>query len=356
VHGADSLPYVAARPDIALVSLGTTMGWRRSDESFAELVREAGASCEVVPVRLGRARRLRVAMALTDVVEATAARRAAAGLDARALVYSSITAALLQRPAAPYAVRFDTLAALNRPGLGGAWQRRREPGVLHRARLLLPLSRAAATAAGELLGGGPSGVVVPPPLPEVERRPRELDAAAYAGNPGKRGLDLLCRAWARAAPDGARLVVSGIEAGPARRYLRRTGTPEPPGVEFVGALPPERWLDTLARAGVFVSAARYEDFGIAQLEALGSGTPLVTLPTAGPNEALPLARRLAPELVAEDSTPGALAEALRRGLALDPAARERYAQQAARLLGPYRREAVGRVVADEVLPALLSES
>jgi glycosyltransferase involved in cell wall biosynthesis len=342
--------------DIALVSLGTTMGWRRADEAFAEMVREAGASCEVVPVRVGGAGRLRRTMALTDLVEAGAARRSAAGISARAVVYSSVTAALLQRPPAPYAVRFDTLAVLNRPGIGGAWQRRRERPVLAGARLLIPWSDAAATAARAVLGGGPPAAVVPPPLPDLEPRAgRELDAVAYAANPDKRGLDLLCQAW-RAAPAGARLVVGGIDAEDARRFLSRRDVPEPQGVDWAGPLPPGAWLETVARARLFVNASRYEDWGLAQMEALAAGTPVATVPTPGPNAALPLARRLAPELVAGESTAEALALALGAGLALDDAARRGYAERARELLVPYRREAVARVVREEVVPALLSES
>jgi glycosyltransferase involved in cell wall biosynthesis len=348
---------VSGRADIALVSLGTTMGWRRADEGFAELVREAGASCQVVPVRIGTAGRLRRTMALTDLVEAAAARRSATGIRARAVVYSSVTAALLQRPPGPYAVRFDTLAALNRPGLGGAWQRRREKRVLAGARLLLPWSEPADLAARAVLGGGgPPAAVVPPPVPELEpRTERDLDAAAYAGNPDKRGLDLLCRAW-RAAPKGTRLVVGGIDQEAARRFLRRRGVPEPEGVEWAGPLPAEQWLRTVARARLFVNASRYEDWGLAQMEALAAGTPLATVPTPGPNVALPLARRLGPELVAAELAAEPLARAVRAGLSLDEGARASYAARAREMLAPYRREAVARVVRDEVVPALLTES
>ena len=65
------------RPDVVLVSLGTTMGLREADEAFARQLRAAGASCEIARVRLGASAQLRRTMALTDVVEALAARRAA---------------------------------------------------------------------------------------------------------------------------------------------------------------------------------------------------------------------------------------------------------------------------------------
>jgi glycosyltransferase involved in cell wall biosynthesis len=107
---------------------------------------------------------------------------------------------------------------------------------------------------------------------------------------------------------------------------------------------------------VFVNASRYEDFGIAQLEALAAGTPLVTVASAGPNVALPVARRLAPELVAERRNPDSLAGALRAGLGLSAQQRAAYGRAARLLLEPYGREELARVVRHEVLPRLLTSS
>jgi glycosyltransferase involved in cell wall biosynthesis len=122
----------------------------------------------------------------------------------------------------------------------------------------------------------------------------------------------------------------------------------------MGELSRERWLATVASARVFVNASRHEDWGLAQMEALSAGTPLVTVPSCGANVALPLAAKLAPRLVAPERTTEALARALRAGLAIDESARERYAAKAARLLEPYREERLRRRVADEVLPVLLA--
>jgi glycosyltransferase involved in cell wall biosynthesis len=352
---------LAGRVDIAIVSLGTTMGWRRGDEALAEHVEAAGATCELRPMRLGAARHLQRSMALTDVVQALAARRTARGVDARAIVYSSITAALLQPPRRPHAIRFDTIAALSRPGAGGAWQRRRERSILARADLLLPWSDAAAEAALRAIGAGgrsrPQTVVLPCVVDvPAEGAADAPDATAYAANPEKRGLDVLCAAWSAAAPEGARLIVGGIERHDALRWLARQGVAEPAGIEFAGAVPRDRWTALVAGSRAYVSAARYEDWGVAQMEALAAGTPLVTVPTPGPNAALPLARRLAPELVARDASAGALAEALRAGLAMDDGARARYATAARRLLEPYSDAALRAVVAERVVPALLDRT
>jgi glycosyltransferase involved in cell wall biosynthesis len=329
-------------PDIALVSLGTTPGLVHSDASFAELVRAAGASCEVVPVRIGRfAGALRRHMAVTDLVEALAARRS---VRARSVVYSTVTAALLQRPEQPYAIRFDATASLNRPGWGGAWQRAAERRPLRGARLLLPVSRGAEEAVP--VAGVPV-VRLPIPIEPVDSSSeRDIDAVAYAGYPRKRGLELLCAAWASVGRSG-RFVIGGLDRAKGVAWLSRCGVPEPAGVEWAGSVPRAEWLSLVGRARVYVNASRWEDFGLGPLEALSAGTPLVTVPTPGSFEALPLARSLAPDLVSSDLT-----AALRAGLAIDAAARAGYARRAAELLEPYRAERLVTVVRDTVLPAL----
>ena len=332
------------------MSLRTTPGLQRSDDAFAALVRRAGATCEVVPVRIGAAGRLRRGAALVDFVEALAARRSAAGVDARAVVYSTITTALLARPAVPYGIRFDALARLNRPGPGGAWQRRREIAVLDRAALLMPVSRGAAEAAA---GARPPAVRVPIPIEPIPGAAlRDIDAVAYAADPRKRGLELLCAAWAQAAPPGARLVVGGIDRSAGLAWLRRHGVAEPDGVEWAGALPRERWIALVARARLFLAASRWEDFGIAPMEGLAAGGALVTVPTPGSYEALPLARELAPALVAAEVSASSLAEALRAGFGLVTGGVADYRERALELLAPYREDAVASVVARDVLPAL----
>src|SRR4051794_34042534 len=277
-------------PDIALVSLGTTPGLRRSDEAFAQLVRSAGATCRIVPVRIGAAGKLRRHIAVTDLVEAIAARRSARGVEARAIVFSTVTAAFLQRPNVPYGVRFDAPAALNRPGAGGAWQRAVERGALARASVLMPLTEAAAHATPP---SSAEVVRVPIPVDHVEPAPeRDIAAVAYAGYPRKRRPDLVCAAWARAKPAGGRLVIGGADRAKGVRWLERRGVTEPDGVEWAGELPREEWLRIVARAKAFVNASDWEDYGVAQFEALAAGTPLVTRATSGPYEALKLARDL----------------------------------------------------------------
>jgi Glycosyl transferases group 1 len=335
-------------PDIALVSLGTTPGLVRSDESFAELVRRAGASCALHRVEIGPlARKLRRQIAVTDLVEALAARRTAGGVvRGRAVVYSTITAALLQRPDQPYAIRFDATASVNRRGPSGAWQRAAEKRPLRGARILLPVSRGAEAGVPVT---GPPVVRLPIPVEEIPAASRrDIDAIAYAGYPRKRGLEVLCRAWATANEQtDRRFVIGGLDREKGLRWLRRNGVPEPAGVEWAGDLPRAEWLRLLGRARVYVNASRWEDFGLGPLEALSAGAVLATVPTPGSFEALPLARELVPELVSAD-----LAAALRAALGMDERERQQYAERARELLAPYRGDRLVSVVRETVLPAL----
>jgi glycosyltransferase involved in cell wall biosynthesis len=348
------------RVDVALVSLGTTLGLRRADDALAELLAATGLSCRVVRVRFGATARLRRQITAIDLVEGVAARRAARATDgARAVIVSGATTALLlPRPRVPWAVRFDSPAVLNRAGWSGAWQRARERQVLPRADLLLPWGQAAAEAVAPLLSRAerpPPVIALPFPVeasPAVAAAARGPEAIAYAGWLWKRGIDLLCAAWSEAAPPDARLLIGGCDRATGVAWLRRRDIPEPHAVEWAGSMPRAAWLDRVARARLFVNASRREDHGLAQLEALAAGTPLVTVPSPGAYEALPLARRLAPRLVAAEVSAPALATALRAGFALGERDRTAYAERAAAALAPYSRSGVLEVVKEEVLPTL----
>jgi len=166
---------MTARPDVLLLSLGTTRGLRAADTSFAEMARAAGVSVEVVGVRVGATRRLQRFYPAIDLAQAVAARRAAATAlarhDPRAVVVSTTTAALMAPLAGrPYAVRLDSPAVLNRPGRRNAIQHALERRSLGSARLVLPMSRAAEAA---LPAGSAPSVVVPMPVePSGPQEPR----------------------------------------------------------------------------------------------------------------------------------------------------------------------------------------
>ncbi len=333
-----------ARADVLLVSLGSTAGLRRSDAELAGALERAGARVEVARARPPRPVRT---FALTDLAWARAARVAArAGLrragPQAAVVYSSVGAALLWPR--PGAIRYDAPAAANRPGRHGVWQRPVERLRLRRAPLLVPVD--PGTLAETPRPHAPA-VVVPIPVepsgPLAGAAERDVAAVTYGADPWKKGLDRVLAAWARVRRAGEELVVCGIDPPSA---ARAGDGALPLGVRVAGRLEPDAYRALLRRARVFVCAPRREDYGIAQLEALADGCALVTTPAPGPYAALPLARALDARLVADDPAP-----ALRA--ALDGPA-PGYAERAVELLVPFRRAAVDRIVAEELLPRLLT--
>jgi glycosyltransferase involved in cell wall biosynthesis len=384
--------------DVLIVSLGSTGGLRAVDDELLASLRRAGARAELV--RAAPPRKLRT-LVLTDLAWALAARRAAraalARQDARAVIYSTTTAALLWPR--PGAIRFDALAVANRPGRHGLWQRPLERARLRQASLLLPQDAGALAEVGL---GKPDGVHTPIAVDVLSRqgggvgrggvgrkggvfgskreafttvdalvlpvpvepsgpvgqgsaestdsvaaatagRERDIAAIAYVANPRKKGLDVLLAAWARAHRPGEQLCLAGV----AEPDLRAQGFALPAeGVSAMGSLPPAEYRALLRRARVYACAARREDYGLAQLEALADGCLLVTVASPGPYAALPLARELDPRLVGGD-----LAAMLRT--ALDEPT-PGYAERALAALEPFRRAAVDRLVSDELLPRLLA--
>ena len=350
-------PAAGERADILLLSLGTTLGWRAADAIFVEQLRAAGASVAAATVRMGATARLRRAYPVTDVVEAVAARRALRPAvrrhRPRALVISSTTAAMLADPEGlPYAVRLDAPARLNRPGLHNRALHGLERRALGRARLVLPWSRAARAA---LPDAATRAIVVPPPVSPsgASADERERIAVAYTPDVKAKGLDVVCAAWAHAGLEDALLLVFGVERERALAHLERTGVPAPAAIEFRGKTPPHEFRAALRRARAYVGGARWEDFGMAPLEALADGALLVTVPSGGPFEALSLARQLAPDLVASQIAPEPLAAAMQAAFTLPAERVAAYRARAAPLLEPFRPEAIQRVVAEEVVPALL---
>jgi hypothetical protein len=325
-------------PEIVIVSVTSTTGWGNAARQLAASLTAAGARVGIAET--GPVPEVRTFMA-TDLVQALAARRtAAAALAAhrpRALIYCSVTAALLWP--APGAIWLDAIAAENRPGRHGIWQRRVELRRIAAAPLVMTM--AADSLAPIDPRDRPGTVVVPvaidgsgAPAPEAVR---DVDVLAYAGDPVKRRLDFILASWRQARRDGERLVVTGID--------RQTGVDAQDGVEFTGRLAPAEFRALLRRARVFVTAPRREDFGITALEALADGAILVTTPAPGPYPARALARALDPRLVTDD-----IATALRQALD-DPL--NGYAERAALLVQPFGVSSVSATLRERVLPRLL---
>ncbi len=322
--------------DVLVVSVDSTGGWRIAVGELIAALRRSGASVE--PVHAGPVPQVRTFM-LTDYVQARAARRAVVEAlghhEPRAIIYCSITAALLAPR--PGAIWLDAIAAENRPGRHGVWQRAAERRRLRATPLVLAMSEHSLDP---LPPPRPPTVVVPVPVePSADESApsgeRDILALAYAGDPAKRRLDYILEQWARARRSGETLVVAGTDGpGPVE------------GVRFTGRLDPEAYRGLLRRARVFVAAPRREDYGIAALEALADGCLLVGTPAPGPYPALALGRRLDGRLVDDD-----LATAIRAGL---DRPEDDYPARALTMLTPFRRAHVDQTVREQVLPTLLA--
>jgi Glycosyl transferases group 1 len=349
-----------ARPDVLLLSLGTTLGWRVADELLLAQIERAGASTAAVSVGIGASDRLRRGYPVNDVVEMYAARRAARTAierhEPRALIVSSTTASmLLPRLPMPYAVRFDAPARLNRRGTKNAFLHALERRAMRRARVTVPFSVAGAEA---LPDGAARPVVVSPPIDpsaprDDEPSERERLAVAYVPDPKAKGLDVAVGGWAAAGVEEARLEVYGLDPEWARSHLSRTGLAVPESVELCGSVPAAQFRARLRRALVFVHGARWEDWGQAPLEAVADGALLATVPAGGPYEGLRMARRLDASLVADRIDAQSLGTAIGAAFELPGDRARAYREHAAELLRQYRSEVVQETVERELLPALL---
>ena len=165
------MPRGMSRTDVLLVSLGSTAGLRAADAELAAALERAGAE------RRGRRRagaargahvrahRPRLGAGRARAPRGAGSRRT----HPRAIVYSTTTAALLWPR--PGAIRYDALAAANRPGRHGVWQRPLERRRLREAPLLLPW------AAGSLRE-------TPAPHAPARRRPGARRAVGPGGARG----------------------------------------------------------------------------------------------------------------------------------------------------------------------------
>ncbi len=344
--------------DILLLSLGTTSGLRAGDEALAQMMRKAGADVALSRVKIGATGALRRAHPVIDLVEALAARRALSSALARArpraVIFSTSTSALLSpKLDVPYAVRLDAPSCLNRPGARNALQHALERRRLRDAAILLPFGSAGAAA---LPAGCAEAVVLPQPIlpsgPLVHER--EPIAVAYTPDPKAKGLATVLQAWSQSRlAERACLEVFGIEQERAMRHLRRERIEQPSGVRWRGRVPAAQFRARLRAAHVFLTGARWEDYGFAQLEALADGALLVCGASGGPFEALAHARELAPQLCAGTLRPADLAAALRLAFAMPDSEAARYREQASNRIAAYAPEVVERLISQRVLPALL---
>ena len=123
-------------------------------------------------------------------------------------------------------------------------------------------------------------------------------------------------------------------------------------VVWLGHLDPDTHRALSARVEIYLSAARREEYGGVQREALVDGAVLVRAPSAGPEQLLAIARSLDPELVAGDFDARTLAACLTRALSMSEQDRLSYRARAMELMSPNTRANLERILADDVLGVL----
>jgi glycosyltransferase involved in cell wall biosynthesis len=278
------------------------------------------------------------------------------------VIVLSTTAALLlpvrrlRAKGIPVAIRIDCPSSTSRPGPQNAPQRALERRRLRDATLALATGPRSAALLSPLAS---RVAVLPIPIQVATGNSREggeasRDVVTYSADPVNKGLDLVCRAWwsLGSRTEGRLLHVTGVSPERGRRLLLRAGIAEPPNLRWHGTLARERHIDLLRGAAAYVSASAWEGAGIAQLEVLAAGTPLVTTPSLGAYEAYPIAHSLAPALVTGRRDAADLTAALAAAFDMTPGDRQAYAGAAAAEVQPFSRDAADRALQLDVLPQL----
>ena len=123
----------------------------------------------------------------------------------------------------------------------------------------------------------------------------------------RKGLDILIKAWSM-LHENKKLVVTGVNKEDAVLYLKKKSIKIPDNIEFAGVMTRAGYLSKLARSCFYISPARFEDFGIAVLEALSYGKSIAATPTIGPSEFL---REIDKNLISASFSPVDLANTIK---------------------------------------------
>ncbi len=152
--------------------------------------------------------------------------------------------------------------------------RRVVPRAVRRAARVITVSQRSQDDIVQLYGVDPAHVVVTPNGVDPAFHPGEVEERGYVlavGAIQPRKDQLAALAAAREA--GLPLVVVGPTRDASLAAELRRG-----GARLEGYVPIERLAELYRGASCLVQASRYEGFGLPVLEAMASGTPVVTVP------------------------------------------------------------------------------
>jgi glycosyltransferase involved in cell wall biosynthesis len=202
---------------------------------------------------------------------------------------SSLAARACARNGWPFIIRpFGTLSRYTyshrRGALKEAYSRRIDRPNLRRASAIhFTTTVERDESAWQGIDWGQRAFVIPPPwvaskavAPRTVRNKRRTVLFLSRLHPVKR-VDLLLAAWplvTMAQPD-AKLIIAGQGEPNYVRELRALAEPLGDSVRFVGFVEGKEKAALLGEADVFVLPSQHENFGIAVLEALAFGLPVV---------------------------------------------------------------------------------
>jgi glycosyltransferase involved in cell wall biosynthesis len=351
-----------ANLSVLLVSSGTTLGQATSDVELENVLKASGVEVTRIIPQFFRLHRHLIRRPFNDLAQALAltlaVRRHVRHSPADVYIYATTTATMFEpkRRLKTAALRFDALTCENRPGKRNILQRRLERRAMRYLPLLMPWSSASGLARDRYFTGDRVVLPFPPPAGTPTGEPIEAsdhDVLCYAAAPKKKGLDIMVSAWAQSQhPDSARLLVTGIDDEAGRAYLADEGISVPDSVHFLGRIPREDFGSYLKGVPFYLCGGRYEDFGMAQLEALAAGAVLVTSAAGGPYEARQVMQKLDERLLSPIGSAQALGAALTVALSFSPEERADFSRRAQVLLSPYLQETYQARCEETLLPEL----
>lgn len=188
-------------------------------------------------------------------------------------------------------------------------------------------------------------------IPFREHDRGALEHWVYVGTmAAHKGIELLLMAFKLYYQSNRAATLTMVGEGPHRSWIERfaAGAGLSRSVSFIGSVPHERVGAHLDEADVFVHLSPSETFGIASLEAIGAGLPVVSLRNGGAESAWGDVEEAVGRLLPTDASAADVAGAIEslgaRGNQLDPRfgrrmVEERFApeQIAEALIATYRR-------------------
>jgi glycosyltransferase involved in cell wall biosynthesis len=162
--------------------------------------------------------------------------------------------------------------------------------LLERAAAIHYTSAEEQRLAEQALPWLPRGVIVPLGVDDElfhegpVGEPSEQAVLAYSRIDVKKGIDVTIAAFHaladRAALGGWKLLIAGDGQADYVAFLRRLASEGPARerIEFLGWIQPERRRALFGRARLFVLASHQENFGIAAVEAMAAGVPVLLSP------------------------------------------------------------------------------